>query len=273
MSFNHQDGLRYLGFDIFQDQPIVQATFTRLGGCSPEPWQSLNMGGSVGDDPIRVIENRRKAFSVVGRSPESVFDVWQVHSAEVVCATAPRPRDQSPQQADAILTDKDHVTLLMRFADCVPVMLFNPITKVVGLVHAGWQGTVKKVVKEAVVVMHSQYHSNPQDILAAIGPSIGSCHYEVGEDVIRYVHLAFGMDAPALLKPIQVQYDASQSSNLPLAFDLWSANRLLLEQAGVRHVQIAGLCTACHTEDWFSHREEKGKTGRFGVLIGLKNGI
>lgn len=230
------------------------------------------MGGSVGDDPVRVVENRRRAFSAAGRSMESTFDVWQVHSAEVVCAAAPRSPDQAPQKADAILTDQEGVTLLMRFADCVPILLYDPRRKVIGLVHAGWQGTVKKVIKAAVETMHSRYQTQPQDVLAAIGPSVGPCHYEVGEEVVQQVRQAFGNDAHALLKTSPSLITGSRVKSESLAFDLWTTNRLLLEQAGVRQVQVAGLCTACHTEDWFSHRAEKGKTGRFGVLFGLKNG-
>jgi hypothetical protein len=226
---------------------------------SPAPWEALNVGGTVGDDPQRVQKNRSRMLKVFNRPIDSLFDVWQVHSAEVVCTDRPRPAGTAHLRADAILTDTPGLTLFMRFADCVPILLHDPHRKVVGLVHAGWQGTVKQIVRIAVEVMQAKYHSAPDDIHAGIGPSIGAHHYEIGPEVASQVRGVFGEDAAGLL-PAQ---------NGSVHFDLWEANRLLLERAGVRKVQISGVCTACHVEDWYSHRAEKGKTGRFGVLISL----
>ena len=114
------DGLRYYTFDSLADCGVTQAIFTRQGGVSPEPWAALNLGGTVGDDPQRVAENRLRAFQAVGRSSASLYDVWQVHGDEVVIANAPRPPHTPHLKADAMLTDRPEVTLFMRFADCVP---------------------------------------------------------------------------------------------------------------------------------------------------------
>jgi len=114
MPFIQHNRLRYFQFDALHTR---HALFTRHGGVSPEPWGSLNVGGTVGDDLTRVRENRILAFGALGCKPESIFDVWQVHSADVVCASAPRPVDESLRQADIILTDRPEVTLFMRFAD------------------------------------------------------------------------------------------------------------------------------------------------------------
>jgi hypothetical protein len=214
----------------------------------------------VGDEKDRVVENRRRAFVALGRIPVSLFDVWQVHGVEVVCARDPRPSYAPHSQADIILTDQPHVTLLMRFADCVPILLHDPVRRVVGIVHAGWLGTVRKAVKVAVAAMRAEYGSCPGDILAAIGPSIGPDHYNVGPEVVAQVWSAFGERALDLLP----------GADGRVKFDLWAANRLLLEEAGVLSIEESRLCTACHVEDWFSHRAENGRTGRFGVLIGLK---
>jgi hypothetical protein len=164
------------------------------------------------------------------------------------------------RKADAILTDRPEVTLFMRFADCVPVMFYDPHRRVVGLAHAGWKGTVGGMVTETVAAMQVEYGSDPADIQAAIGPSIAAHHYPVGPEVVAEVEKAFGEEAGGLL----------DRSNGQAHFDLWAANRLLLERAGVRQVEVAGICTACHLEDWYSHRGEQGQTGRFGVLIALK---
>lgn len=258
MPFHHKNGLRYYAFDIFPAH-VVQAVITRQGGISPAPWHSLNVGGTVGDDPARVQENRARAFATLGRNLDSLFDVWQVHSADVVYADAPRPPDQPLTQADIILTDRPEVTLFMRFADCVPILLHDPKKGVVGLAHAGWLGTVRGVALAAIQAMRARYGSRPEHILAAIGPSIGPDHYEIGADVIAQVRQTFAADADRVL-------DARHGRTY---LDLWTANFLQLQQAGVEHIEVAGLCTACHLDDWFSHRAEKGKTGRFGALIAL----
>ncbi|MBU2610041.1 MAG: peptidoglycan editing factor PgeF [Chloroflexi bacterium] len=265
MPIQSRDGLRYFSFESF-GSGVVQAVFTRQGGVSPKPWDSLNVGGTVGDQAERVRENRQRAFASLGLNTATLFDVWQVHGKNVVIADAPHP-PLSPhlcaaptRQADAILTDKPGVTLFMRFADCVPILLYDPLRKVVGLAHAGWRGTVRGVVRAVLEAMQARFGTQPADLQAAIGPSIGPDHYAVGPDVVTQVRQAFGEDASALLATIDGE----------MHFDLWAANRLLLEQAGVRHVEVAGLCTACHLDDWYSHRAENGRTGRFGALIGLK---
>lgn len=258
MSFSNRDGVRFYQFEIFP-RALTQAVFTRQGGVSPAPWQSLNVGATVGDETERVRENRLRSFSAVDRQLDSLFDVWQVHSADVVSATAPRPVEADHQKADIILTDRPEVTLYMRFADCVPILLYDPVRGVVGVAHAGWLGTVRGAVRSAVTAMVDTYGSKPADILAAIGPSIGVDHYEVGQDVVGQVQRAFGAGAARLI----------DSRDGKTYLDLWAANRMQLAQTGVEQVEVAGLCTACHLQDWFSHRAEHGKTGRFGALIAL----
>ncbi len=264
MAFIERDGLRYFSFDLLESAGVRQATFTRHGGVSPAPWASLNVGGLNGDPRENVIENRRRMFACFDRPVESLFDVWQVHSADAVASDHPRPLHAPHKKADIILTDRPDVTLFMRFGDCVPLLLVDPHRKAICLAHAGWQGTVKKVAAAAVEAMHTAYGSRPQDILAGIGPSVGVHHYQVGENVIDAVTDAFGLDAKSLLP----QY------NEHIHFDLWQANQLTLEQCGVQpaHVQVAGVCTVCDVHDWFSHRAEHGRTGRFGVLLALDNG-
>ncbi|GAB4504175.1 MAG: peptidoglycan editing factor PgeF [Anaerolineales bacterium] len=258
MPFSQQNGIRYYTFNIFPAQ-VAQAVFTRQGGVSPAPWASLNVGGGIGDDIQNVRANRIRSFQAAGRPVESVHDVWQVHSAEVVFADTPRPMDSEYRKADILLTDNPDVTLFMRFADCTPILLYDPQKRVVGIVHAGWLGTVRGAARVAVQAMQKRYGSQPKDMLAAIGPSIGPDHYEVGADVIARVKEAFGEQAETLL----------EAHGERVHFDLWKANRTLLEQAGVRQIEVASLCTACHLEDWYSHRGEQGNTGRFGALIGL----
>jgi len=262
MHFQNFETIRYYQFPSLQDTGVLQALFTRKGGVSPEPWKSLNLGGTVGDERTNVIENRRRCFESMGRPVESIFDVWQVHSADVVCADTPRRLDAPHQKADIIFTDREEITLMMRFADCVPILFVDPVRRVVGMAHAGWQGTVKRVAEVAVQSMQARYSSKPDNILAGIGPSICVDHYPVGPEVVEAVHRSFGSDANLLI----------QKRGSETHFNLWEANRLTLEQAGVRKIEISGLCTAAHPEDWYSHRGEKGQTGRFGAIVALKGG-
>jgi len=261
MQFNEKDGIRYLTFDIFPKE-VIHAVFTRQGGESPEPWKSLNVGGTVGDIPDRVRQNRYRSFEALNRDKNSIFDVWQVHSADTVLANSAHPRSNTPPlyKADGIVTVNPEVTLFMRFADCTPILLYDPKSRVVGIVHAGWQGTVKRAAGNAIKTMQAAFGSNPEDILAAIGPAIGPDHYEVGRDVIEQVNYSFREDSKHVLH---------KQANRTF-FDLWAANKIVLEQAGVKQIEVCGLCTACHPEDWYSHRQQKGKTGRFGALIAVQ---
>jgi len=259
MPFHEHDGLRYYSFDIFSAD-VKQGIFTRRGGVSPAPWRSLNLGGSVGDDPAHVAENRTHVFNVMGCDPASIHDVWLIHSTDIVYADAPRPLDSPCPRADIIFTDNPNVSLFMRFGDCVPILLHDPVKKVVGIAHAGWMGTMRGVVGAAVRGMQSHYGSNPEDIVAGIGPSIGVDHYEVGVDVISQFREKYTRDADQIL----------QTKNGSTFLDLWAANAIQLRNAGVEQIQISSICTACNLEDWFSHRAEKGKTGRFGALMALR---
>ncbi len=259
MAFEQLGELRRYVFEDLQEQPVLQGVFTRLGGVSPSPWLSLNLGGGLGDERANIIENRRRIFEAVGRPVESIYDVWQVHGCEVVCTDRPRPLDMAHVQADAILTDRPAVTLFMRFADCVPIFLFDGRRGVIGLAHAGWKGTVNRVGAITVKRMCEVYGCREEDIWAGIGPAIGPDHYAVGMDVIEEVRRSFGHQSSMLL--------SERDGRTYL--DLWMANRLVLEAIGVKQVQVAGICTACSTADWYSHRLENGKTGRFGALLAL----
>ena len=261
MPFQQAGPIRFFTFPALSAFPeLFHAVLTRRGGSSPVPWASLNLGGTVGDNPGFVLRNKHNALQAMQRNPDQVFDVWQVHGREMVRATGPRRKHETHQKADIILTNQPRLTLLMRFADCVPILLYDPAHHAVGLAHAGWQGTVKLVARAAVESMQAEFDTNPADIVAGIGPSIGPDHYQIGEDVAQQVQAAFGSEAAGLL----------HTSNGKASLDLWAANRLLLEQAGVKQIELAGICTACHMEDWFSHRGENGRTGRFGVMIGLQ---
>lgn len=232
----------------------------RHGGCSPQPWSSLNLATSVGDSRENVIENRNRISDSLGIERNTFFDVWQVHSSKVIYANKPRRVGEPHVQADGILTDKPEIALLMLFADCVPILFYDPRKKAGAVAHAGWQGTFKQVAAATAQAMINQFACNAADILACIGPSICQEHYEVGEEVAAAADRLFDRKEKVVL-----QADNHYFVNLQLA------NQIILERAGLRMIEQAQICTACNNPDWFSHRAEKGQTGRFGAVLTLKN--
>ncbi len=260
MPFHQAGELRYYTFDGLGAAGVNHAVFTRQGGVSSGPYESLNVGSTVGDDLAHVRMNLDKAFAALQRDPQSMFDSWLVHGTDVQVARAPRPADWArPPKADIIVTDRPEVTLFMRYADCVPILLYDPQQQAVAVAHAGWRGTVARVPAVAVAALTQHYGSRPQDLLAAIGPAISAERYEVGDEVVRQVQDVFAAQAEELL-PV---YGGSTH------FDLVAANHLILQQAGVHTIEVANLCTASNPQDWFSHRGSGGRTGRFGALITL----
>ncbi len=260
MGFIEMNGLRYYQFELFKGHSVFHAVLTRHGGVSKHPYDTLNTGGTVGDDPQNVLKNHHLIYDALGYDYDSRFDVWQVHGTKILCADGPRSSDTPHPKADGILTGQPEVTLFMRFADCVPILLFDPVNKVIGIIHAGWQGTVKKIAQVAVEKMMKRYHSKPETILAGIGPSICQACYQVGKEVRDAFISSFG--------EVSEQYFHQQEGKHYL--DLWHANQDILRLSGVTQIETAGICTACHLQDWYSHRAENGRTGRFGILMALE---
>ena len=255
MSIYKKKGVTYITFDLLEDYGVKHGVFMRHGGVSPVPWRSLNMATSVGDSRENVLENRNRITTALGLKEDSIFDLWQIHSKKIIHADKPRAKNQAHSKGDAIITNKMNISLLMLFADCVPVLLADVDKKVVAIVHAGWQGTYKGIVTDTVNEMKRAYDCQPENILAGIGPAICQKHYEVGEDVIQIFNNEY-----------QGSEKIIKSENSKTYLDLKHANFLLLKKAKIRQVEVMDICTACLTEDWYSHRAEN-QTGRFGVLI------
>lgn len=260
MNQKRSNSLSFFEFESFKGLGVGVRFYTRHGGISPAPWSSLNQGGTVGDSRENVVENRRRIFEDIARPVDSIFDVWQVHGTNVICTSSPRGLAEDHQKADAIFTDSDEITLFMRFADCVPIVLFDPEKKVIGIVHAGWKGTVDSIAVNAIQTAQREYGISPDKLIAGIGPSIGPDHYHVGMEVKEMIEETFGDQSQSVLSTNGSAY----------SLNLWRANEILLRKAGVKNIEVAEICTACHNEDWFSHRKENGSTGRFGAVAFLR---
>lgn len=252
-------------FEILKKQGILHFITTRSGGVSSPPYESLNLGMHTLDAKEHVAENRNILAATVGISLADFIYAQQVHSGKVTIVTkndiGSMARDFSPE-TDAMITNLKGICLMVMVADCVPILIYDPVKKVVAAVHAGWRGTVKKIVINTVEAMQNHFHCNSTDLLVGIGPSSGPCCYEVGEDVKQEVEKAFG-------STIGVMSD--MKSNSKYHFDLWQANKNQLLGCGVKetNIEVSALCTQCNSEIFFSSRASGGVTGRFAAGISL----
>ena len=238
-------------WNLSQVPGIRHAVSTRSGGVSEGRCESLNVSYSVGDASDKVDENLRRVASAVGAQREDLFAAYQVHGRAVTVVdaqTAPRPR------CDVLITASPARTLMLRYADCTPVLLVDPVRRCVAAVHAGWRGSAVRAAGAAVEALSNAFGSVPGDLLAGIGPAIGPCCYEVGQDVVE----AFA-DRPELFSGGKL--------------DLWESNRQALIDAGVvpGQIEVASICTQCESDRFFSHRANGGQpAGRFAALIRLE---
>jgi YfiH family protein len=257
-------GLRVLAWPALDQYPVDALVTTRDGGVSSGEYATLNLSFGVGDRPQDVLENRRRAAAALGAGLGDLVFGSQVHGAVArVVTRADRGRgaavaDAGVGEADALVTGDPGIVLGAVVADCVPILLYDPRAHVVACVHAGWRGTVARVTGAALGAM-ARLGTLPADVIAGIGPAIGPDRYQVGEEVAQAVRECFGDRAPQVIRP---------DGTGRWLCDLWSANRLLLREAGVpdHQIHVAAVPTGA---DFFSDRSAR-PCGRFGVLARLR---
>jgi YfiH family protein len=219
-----------------------------------------NLSFAIGDDPANVKENRNKLASALSLSPERFVFCKQVHGNEVALVTseviANRTADgQIAQECDAMITKEKNVMLCILVADCVPILFYDPVVSAIGVAHAGWRGSAKKIAVATVEKMRSSFGGKSEDLVVAMGPAIGSDDFEVGPEVVKA--LSATIDAPeAAIRP---------GKGDRTYVDLWEVNRQQLESAGVeqRHIEVMRTSTFSNPELFFSARRVKN-CGRFG---------
>ena len=237
---------------------------TRLGGVSTGIFDSLNLNFSRGDDPDRVVENFRRIGAVLGFTPEDVVNARQIHS-DIVVRVDQNNRGKlavagASPECDALITNTPGMALYVSTADCTPILLWDSVTGAVGAAHAGWRGTVSAIGARTVEAMVREFGTKPENIRAAIGPSIGFCHFETDADVPEAVLAAFGEET----KPFIRQQGNKYYVNLK------EVNALVLRRAGVRHIEISQACTMCQPDVFWSHRVTLGQRGAQGGIIVCK---
>ncbi len=239
--------------EIFGAFPgLVAAESTRHGGVSPAPYASLNLGGSTGDTPENVAENQRRFWKSIGVSSDQVVTSHQVHGTQVLHASVPGRN----QGFDSLITDQPGLVLAVTVADCTPVLVFDPKRRAVAAIHAGWRGTVGEIVLKTIQRMQQEFGTDPSDCFAYVGTCIDKCSFEVGDEVAEH---------------FSNFYKWFNSKAGKYYVDLKQANLAQLHGAGVstERIQVSAYSTVLDNQDYFSHRLEKGLTGRMLACIGF----
>jgi len=276
---------------------LVHGFSTRRGGASAleslrdgrkAAEQVLNLGFTDWDTRDRVLGNREKFFAAFGAGKMRVAGLRQIHSDMVHRADAQATEQvEGPPQGDALVTRDPGVLLVVQTADCIPVLLADTRQRAVAAIHAGWRGTVKRIVEKTLGRMQMEFGTRPEDVVAVLGPGIGRCCYEVGSDVAKEFHaqfaearewfegpfeaLAAGENDPNWLPWLTMRPPGHAPPPLRAHLDLIAANRAMLVRTGVPAEKIfsSGYCTACRTDLFFSHRRERS-TGRMMAAIGIQ---
>lgn len=246
--------------------PNLSVGFTsRDGGISVKPWSSLNCALHVGDSLEAVVENRKRLSAAAGFR----FDAWtcaeQTHGSQVRVvagsdAGAGRTsREDAFADTDGLVTNQPGIMLAAFYADCVPLFFADPVRRAVGIAHAGWKGTALQIAIRTAEKMTEAFGTRPEDLYAAIGPSIGPCCYEVDERVVQEIGLTY----------------PERKDNGRYMLDLKEANRQFMIRAGIKpnNIELTSYCTCCRTDLFFSHRGENGSTGRMTAWIGMKDEV
>ena len=245
--------------------PVAHAFTTRFGGVSRGIYASLNLALNSGDEPSCVIENYRRLRSTLEIGPDCFVFSHQVHKTDIRLVgrgDMRAPFSPVPYDADGLITAEEEVPLIIFTADCIPILLYDPVRRAAGAVHAGWRGTARDIAGKTVREMSVRLGCSPQNIRAAIGPGISRCCFETGPEVPDAMGEILGCDAEAFIRPRGGKY----------MVDLKGINHALLTRAGVldQNIAMSDECTVCRSDKYWSHRITRGRRGTQASLIMLK---
>lgn len=262
---NRKAALEYLSSSLLDG--AAHCFSTRFGGVSEGYLSSLNLGTHRGDAPENVRENYRRLGQAVGFLPEHTVFTKQIHS-DIVERVGRQERGrgllrEATQGCDGLITDEPEVALTVFSADCTPVLLFDPVRRVVGAVHAGWRGTAAGIAAKAAEKMCTELGCKAENLRAAIGPCISQCCFETDADVPEAMLAALGNEAECAIRPVGEKYYVN----------LKALNALWLQRAGVRQIDLSDDCTACQPERFWSHRRVGNQRGSLAAVIMLRGGI
>lgn len=265
----------YITFPVLSGLDFIRHGFsTRLGGVSTGIYESMNLGSDSAidqDNPENIKENFRRMAESLGVPISSMVISKQVHKTNILLVTKKDcgkgllyPRDYD--EIDGLITNQPGITLVTKYADCVPLFFVDPLKKAIGLSHSGWRGTVQKIGKITVEEMTRHFGSDPKDIIAVIGPSICASCYEIGVEVAKEFEKAFG-------DRCRDNHILSRTESGSFQCNLWAANQAVMEEAGLLpgHIHISGVCTSCHSDLLFSHRKTQGKRGTLAAFLAIRD--
>jgi len=251
--------IKYAASEQFSGKAVTHGFLTRLGGVSKDYYASLNFDARDADTIENVEKNRALFHEAFGVAPGRLVTVSQVHGKEILAIEGPLP--EKPIEADAIVTAETGVAIGVMTADCQPILLYDPVNRAIGAVHAGWKGTALGIVVETVQEMHRRYGTNPEELIASTGPCIGPCCYKVGWNVLEEY----------MRKHREADCFTEKDG---LRMDINTANIIQLTLIGLKKENISNdmVCTSCNSDLFFSYRKDGGRTGRQLSFIMLNDG-
>ena len=265
-----KNGVYWLTYPrLEEEKEFLHGFSTRLGGVSKEHLYSMNLSFARGDREENVRENFQRIAHAVGFQAEKMVFTHQTHTTNVRKVTEEdwgkgfsKERDYS--DVDGLITNVPQTVLTTFYADCVPIYLVDPVKKAIGLCHSGWRGTVGRISQVTITRMQKEYDSDPKDILAAVGPSICQNCYEVSGDVIEQFQGSF---YEKYWKELFYQKE-----NGKYQLNLWKANEIILEEAGItkEHISVTDICTCCNPQLLYSHRASKGQRGNLAAFLMIR---
>lgn len=260
----------YLSFPLLEECGLVSHGFsTRLGGVSRGRFATMNFTFLHGDLKENVMENYRRMAAALGVDAERMVLSYQTHTTNVRKVTAEDAekgigKERDYRDVDGLITNVPGITLVTFYADCVPLYFVDPVHRAIGLSHSGWRGTVSRMGQKTLEAMAGEYGTSPEDVLCCIGPSICQDCFEVGGEVVEAFQQEF---APVYWPELYERKD-----NGKYRMDLWKANQIILQEAGVKpsHIQVTSLCTKCNPDYLFSHRVMGSERGNLAAFLCLK---
>ncbi len=261
--------LPLLHYPLLDKLDIIEHCFTtRLGGVSEGVCSSLNLSFSRGDDPAAVMENYRRVAESFGKTVEDFVCTDQTHTTNVLRVGKDEKgygvtREKPYTDVDGLITNEPGVILSTFYADCVPLYFVDPVNKAIGLSHSGWRGTVDRMGQKTLEAMAEDFGTRPEDVYAAIGPSICQECYEISEDVAGHFYEEFQGHGDEIL---------INKGNGKYQLDLWKTNEIVLLEAGIKpeHLAVTNICTCCNADVLFSHRASQGKRGNLAAFLMIK---
>ena len=256
---NEKNGVVFITFPKLVKAGICHGFSTRIGGVSEGHLSSMNLSFTRGDDPEKVQENFRRIGAAIGFDAKDLVLSSQIHETEIRKVTAKDKGDgivrETVSGIDALVTDEAGIPMYTSYADCVPLLFYDSEHHVAGMAHSGWRGTVAKIGAKFVAYIQREYGSKPENIIAAIGPSICRSCYEVGEEVAEEFKQVF--------LPEEIPLIMDDKGNGKYQLDLWKANEIIFKESRIlpEHIAVTNVCTHCNSEILYSHRTSGDRRG------------